>query len=67
MFLSFYQGLTVLQIAVHIKEIYNAGGCYLSIKLDRMSIDALQLGVDAHAVRAAILKQKKLKLKVEVW
>lgn len=51
---------------MYIKEVYRSGGCYLSIKLDRMAIDALQLDVDAHTVKAAIIGQKKLKLKDQV-
>lgn len=51
---------------MYIKEVYRAGGCYLSVKLDRKAIDALQLDINALSVKAAILGQKKLKLKDQV-
>eukprot|EP00741_Cyanophora_paradoxa_P024408 tig00022075_g23567.t1 len=51
------------QVAAHIHEVYRPGVCYLSVRLDAHTIEALQLDLSAEAVRAAILKTPRLKLK----
>ena len=58
---------TLGEIALHIREVYKPRGCYLSIKLDTATIDALQLAIDASSVRESILAAPlKMKLKPEV-
>ncbi|KAL6060056.1 DNA-directed RNA polymerase subunit [Balamuthia mandrillaris] len=54
---------TLGQIAKYIKEVYTAATCYISIKLDVEAIHALQLEVNAHSVRSAILGTKNIKVK----
>ena len=54
---------TLGEIVKHIKEVYKPTGSYLSIKLDKECISALQLEVTVSSIRLAILQEKKLKLK----
>ncbi len=43
-------------------QVIDLSECYIRIELDRQRIADLHLGVDARAVKAALLSQPKLKL-----
>lgn len=47
---------TLGEVACHIKEVYSAGKCYLSVQLDLVAIEQLKLGIDAYTVRKSILR-----------
>eukprot|EP00826_Nyctotherus_ovalis_P051880 TRINITY_DN6511_c0_g1_i3.p1 TRINITY_DN6511_c0_g1~~TRINITY_DN6511_c0_g1_i3.p1 ORF type:complete len:1080 (+),score=294.21 TRINITY_DN6511_c0_g1_i3:96-3335(+) len=49
-------------IAMHIKEVYTKGGCYLTLKLDEEVIESLMLNITAEKVMQAIIKSPKLHL-----
>ena len=61
--------MTTLQgVCTSIEEVFLPGTCYISIRLNTKTIDALQLQVDAYTVRDAILKSKsKLKVTTVYW
>jgi DNA-directed RNA polymerase III subunit RPC1 len=46
---------TLGEISNHIKEVYAAGKCYISIKLDMETIEQLKLNIDSSTVRKSIL------------
>jgi DNA-directed RNA polymerase III subunit RPC1 len=46
---------TLGEISNHIKEVYAAGKCYISIKLDMETIEQLKLNIDSGTVRKSIL------------
>ena len=50
---------TLGEISSHIKEVYSASQCYLSIKLDMETIEQLKLNIDAMTVRRSILFGQK--------
>jgi len=50
-------------ICEYIKEVYSPQGCYLSIKLDLGTIDALKLELSMEQIADAILSTRKIKLK----
>jgi DNA-directed RNA polymerase III subunit RPC1 len=50
---------TLGEISRHIKEVYSAGQCYISIKLDMETIEQLKLNIDANSVRKSILFGQK--------
>lgn len=54
------------EVAEYIEEFYSPAECYLSIKLDMLAIEKLQLTIDAESVVRSILDTKKLKLKTGV-
>eukprot|EP01133_Synstelium_polycarpum_P012623 gene12623-14818_t len=54
---------TLGQVAIFIKEVFKASGCYLTVKIDKLFIDSQQLDIDAESVRRSILNTKVLKLK----
>jgi DNA-directed RNA polymerase III subunit RPC1 len=58
--------VTNYKIAKYIKEVFRPAGSYLSVKMDKDCIQALQLEVTIETIRFAILSEKKLKLKDKV-
>jgi len=55
-------------ICTYIKEVYSPKGCYLSLKLDLDTIEALKLELNIEQVIDSILKTRKMKLKPEnIW
>jgi DNA-directed RNA polymerase III subunit RPC1 len=46
---------TLGEISAYIKEVYSAGQCYISVKLDTETIEQLKLNIDAATVRKSIL------------
>jgi hypothetical protein len=56
----------VWQVSEYIKEVYNPGGCYISVKLDKDAIRALQLEINSASVMRAILNSPRTKIKAEV-
>ena len=50
---------TLGEISSHIKEVYSASQCYVSIKLDMETIEQLKLNIDAMTVRRSILFGQK--------
>lgn len=50
-------------IAKYIKEVYTPRGCFLEVKLDLKTIDALKLELSINDVKIAILKTPKMKVK----
>lgn len=50
-------------IAKYIKEVYTPRGCFLEVKLDLNTIDALKLELSINDVKNAILKTPKMKVK----
>jgi hypothetical protein len=55
-----------VQVSEYIKEVYNPGGCYISVKLDKDAIRALQLEINSSSVMRAILNSPRTKIKPEV-
>ena len=53
-------------MAEYIKEVYNPGGCYISVKLDMEAVQALQLEITAESVQRSILAMPRTKLKEQV-
>ena len=54
---------TLGDICNYIKEVYTPRGCYLSVKLDAETIEALKLEINIENVKRAILKTPKIKIK----
>lgn len=50
-------------IAYYIKEVFTPKGCYLNVKLDMNTIEALRLDLNADKVKTSIITNGKLKLK----
>ncbi len=50
-------------IAKYIKEVYTPRGCFLEVKLDLKTIEALKLEMGIQDVKRAILKTPKMKVK----
>ncbi len=46
---------TLGEISSYVKEVYAAGECYMTIKLDMEAIQQLKLNIDAYTVRRSIL------------
>lgn len=51
------------EILEYVKEVVSNKGCYLKLKLDMKTIDALKLEININDVKDAILSAKKLKIK----
>lgn len=56
---------TLGEVSEYIKEVYNPGGCYISVKLDKDAIRALQLEINSASVMRAILNSPRTKIKAE--
>lgn len=50
-------------IAKYIKEVYTPRGCFLEVKLDLSTVDALKLELSISDVKHAILKAPKMRVK----
>ena len=50
-------------IAEYIKEVYTPQGCYLSIKIDLLAIQALHLEISIEQIAQSILKTPRLMIK----
>jgi len=56
---------TLGEVCEYIKEVYHAGGCHISVKLDRKLIQALKLEINAASVMRSILNTNRTKIKAE--
>lgn len=50
-------------ICKYIKEVYTPRGCYLAIKVDNKTVEALKLEIDINTIVRSILGTPKIKVK----